>query len=188
MRKNFLITVGGSEIQIKVTVNNDDHGGNPIQTNHVNDMVNSCAVAAYNQVLQALPENVQKMKLKSCRYNIELNATNYTRMVLEGGSFAMPIAIAFASIALNKKVPRCFAFTGGLFDRGPNIFVPVGGLNCKITAAIEEGYQKLFYPYSNRQSIVDTVDPELLRRIDITPVDNLSELLEIIFGINLNSK
>ena len=92
---------------------------------------------------------------------------------VEGDSAS--IAVATSIISALKRVPvrQDVAMTGSLTVRGE--VLPIGGVSAKIEAAIEAGVKKVIVPDANMQDIV--VDPEKLKKIQIIPVKNISEVL-----------
>ena len=92
---------------------------------------------------------------------------------VEGDSAS--IAVATAIVSALKKVPvkQEYAMTGSLSVRGE--VLPVGGVGSKVEAAIEAGVKKVIIPKSNEDDII--IDKEKLDKIDIIPVDYISEVL-----------
>jgi len=93
---------------------------------------------------------------------------------VEGDSAS--IAVATAIISALKKIPmkQDFAMTGSLSVRGE--VLPVGGVSAKVEAAIDAGIRNVIVPDSNMQDII--VQPNLLKKIKIIPVKNISEVLK----------
>ncbi len=93
---------------------------------------------------------------------------------VEGDSAS--IAVATAIISALKKVPikQEYAMTGSLSVRGE--VLPIGGVSAKIEAAIDAGIKKVIVPKSNMNDIV--IDKARLAKIQIIPVEKISEVLE----------
>ncbi|HLD87517.1 MAG TPA: S16 family serine protease, partial [Candidatus Nanoarchaeia archaeon] len=75
-----------------------------------------------------------------------------------------------------KGVPvkQDYAMTGSLSVRGE--VLPIGGVTAKVEAAIEAGIAHVIVPKSNMKDIV--LPPDKRKRIEIIPVEKLSEVLE----------
>jgi len=54
--------------------------------------------------------------------------------------------------------------------------LPVGGVSSKVEAAIEAGIKKVIVPKTNLKDII--VDPLKLGKIEIIPVERISEVLK----------
>ena len=94
---------------------------------------------------------------------------------VEGDSAS--IAVATSVISAYEKVPvnQDTAMTGSLSVRGA--VLPVGGVSAKVEAAIEAGIKKVIVPKSNLKDII--LDKEKANKIQIIPVDNIIEVLEV---------
>ena len=68
------------------------------------------------------------------------------------------------------------AMTGELTLRGR--VLPVGGLKEKLTAAARAGVRRVLVPARNQGDIVE-IPEEVKQLIDIDPVDNIDEVLEL---------
>ncbi len=86
------------------------------------------------------------------------------------------IAVATAIISAYKKVPvkQDYAMTGSLSVRGE--VLPIGGVTAKVEAAIDAGIANVIVPKSNVKDIV--LSEELLKKINIIAVEEISEVLE----------
>ena len=103
---------------------------------------------------------------------------------VEGDSAS--IAVATSVISALKKVPvkQSIAMTGSLSVRG-NV-LPVGGITSKVEAAIEAGIKKVIVPKTNLGDII--ISKEKLKKIEIIPVENIRQVLEIVLDWNGNKK
>ena len=93
---------------------------------------------------------------------------------VEGDSAS--IAVATSVVSALKKIPikQEYAMTGSLSVRGE--VLPVGGVSSKVEAAIEAGIKKVLVPKSNVKDII--IDKDLLGKIEIIPVETLSDVLK----------
>jgi len=103
---------------------------------------------------------------------------------VEGDSAS--IAIATAIISALKKIPikQNYAMTGSLSVRGE--VLPIGGVSSKIEAAANAGIKHVIVPKSNMDDIV--VDNEVLKNIEIIPVQEIEEVLQKILYWKNNEK
>ncbi len=93
---------------------------------------------------------------------------------VEGDSAS--IAVATAVISAFKQIPvkQDTAMTGSLSIRGE--VLPIGGVSAKVEAAIDAGLKNVIVPKSNLKDIV--VDQKKLSKINIIPVEKISEVLK----------
>ncbi len=93
---------------------------------------------------------------------------------VEGDSAS--IAVATAIISALKKIPikQDYAMTGSLSVRGE--VLPIGGVSAKVEAAIDAGIKKVIVPKSNLKDII--IDSANLKKIEIIPVETISEVLK----------
>src|SRR3989475_350472 len=86
------------------------------------------------------------------------------------------ISVATAVISALEEVPvsQTVAMTGSLSVRGQ--VLPVGGVTAKIEAAAELGLQKVVIPRANMKDVL--LEDKYQGKIEIIPVDTLSEVLE----------
>jgi len=93
---------------------------------------------------------------------------------VEGDSASISVATAVISALENIPIDQSVAMTGSLSVRGD--VLPVGGVTAKVEAAISAGIKKVIIPYGNAKDIL--VERKMKRKIEIIPVNNLSEVLE----------
>jgi ATP-dependent Lon protease len=92
---------------------------------------------------------------------------------VEGDSASIAVAVSVISALKGVPVKQEIAMTGSLSVRG-NV-LPVGGVSSKVEAAIEAGLKKVIVPKTNMQDII--IDAKRIGKIEIIPVDNISEVL-----------
>lgn len=92
---------------------------------------------------------------------------------VEGDSASIAVATAIISALKNVPIKQEYAMTGSLSVRGE--VLPIGGISSKIEAAIEAGIKKVIVPRTNMNDII--IDPAKLSKIQIIPVDKISEVL-----------
>jgi len=93
---------------------------------------------------------------------------------VEGDSASIAVATAIISALKGVPIKQEYAMTGSLSVRG-NV-LPVGGVSSKVEAAIEAGIKKVIVPKTNLKDII--IDPLKLNKIEIIPVERISEVLE----------
>jgi len=94
---------------------------------------------------------------------------------VEGDSASISIATAVVSALEAIEVDMSVAMTGSLSVRGE--VLPVGGITPKIEAAIAAGMKKVIIPWGNLKDVL--LDEESEKKIEIVPVRNLKEVLEV---------
>jgi len=92
----------------------------------------------------------------------------------EGDSASISVATAVISALEEVPVNQTVAMTGSLSVRGQ--VLPVGGVTAKIEAAAELGIQKVVIPRANLKDVL--LEDRYQGKIEIVPVDTLSEVLE----------
>jgi len=93
----------------------------------------------------------------------------------EGDSASISVATAVISALEEVPVNQTVAMTGSLSVRGQ--VLPVGGVTAKIEAAAELGLNKVVIPRSNLKDVL--LEDKYQGKIEIVPVDTLSEVLEV---------
>jgi Lon-like ATP-dependent protease len=93
---------------------------------------------------------------------------------IEGDSASISVATAVFSALEEIEVDQTLAMTGSLSVRGK--VLPVGGVTAKVEAAAEMGLKKVLIPRANMSDVL--LDDRYVGRIEIIPVETLSEVLE----------
>ena len=105
-------------------------------------------------------------------YDIHMNFPG--GIPIDGPSAGVAIAIAIYSAIKNIPVDGDIAMTGELSIRGK--IKPVGGVVAKVEAAKLAGIKKVLIPKDNWQDLYNNIG------IDVIPVEEIGEVLKIIFG------
>ena len=92
----------------------------------------------------------------------------------EGDSASISVATAVISALEEVPVDQSVCMTGSLSVRGQ--VLPVGGVTAKIEAAAEMGARKVLIPRANLRDVL--LEDKYLGKVEITPVDTLSDVLE----------
>ncbi|NLC69353.1 MAG: ATP-dependent protease LonB [Clostridiaceae bacterium] len=107
-----------------------------------------------------------------CKYDIHLNFPG--GVPIDGPSAGIAIAIAMYSAIMNIPVSGDLAMTGELSIRGK--VKPVGGIAVKLEAARRSGISKVLIPAENWHDMYGNMG------IDVIPVDDINEVLDIAFN------
>ena len=103
---------------------------------------------------------------------------------VEGDSASVAVAVSLISALKNIPIKQQFAMTGSLSVRGD--VLPVGGVSSKVEAAIDAGIKQVIVPHTNLNDIV--VDKQRLQKIKIIPVQNITQVLKLVFDWKGKSK
>ncbi len=95
----------------------------------------------------------------------------------DGPSAGVTLGSALISALSGWPVSSEFAMTGEITLHG--VVLPIGGLKEKTMAAYKEGIKRIILPKSNMPDLYD-VDDEIKSAIQFYPVENLSEVLELV--------
>ena len=96
----------------------------------------------------------------------------------DGPSAGITMATAILSAVTNRKVKANLAMTGEVTLRGR--VLPIGGLKEKLLAAKNAGIQTVLVPFKN-QVDVEELASEITKGLEIIPVENMKEVLELAF-------
>lgn len=105
-------------------------------------------------------------------YDIHVNVIGGGR--IDGPSAGAAITICIISAILDKPIRQDIAVTGEISLRGD--IKPVGGVREKIYGAKRKGIRKVLVPIDNLKDV-----PNNIEDIEVVPVSNIEELLEIAF-------
>lgn len=94
----------------------------------------------------------------------------------DGPSAGVTMVTALVSALTGRSVRSDICMTGEITLRGR--VLPVGGIKEKILGAVARGLKRAFIPRQNKKDL-DDIPAELRRKIDITPVDSIGELLPL---------
>jgi ATP-dependent Lon protease len=93
----------------------------------------------------------------------------------DGPSAGVTMTTALVSVASGRPVRRDLAMTGEITLRGR--VLPIGGVKDKLLAAHRAGLATFILPRKNVRDL-EEVDREILDKIEVIPVDNVSEVLD----------
>ncbi|MDR2141923.1 MAG: endopeptidase La [Deltaproteobacteria bacterium] len=96
----------------------------------------------------------------------------------EGPSAGVALMTAVLSALLDRPAPKDVAMTGEITLRGQ--VMAIGGLKEKALAALRAGIKKIVIPRQNQKDLED-LPPTLKRQVKFILVDNIEELLAVVF-------
>ena len=97
----------------------------------------------------------------------------------DGPSAGVTLITALVSALSNRPVPSNIGMTGEITLRGS--VLPIGGLREKSIAAVRTGLKRIYIPQENERDL-DEVPEEVKEKLEIIPINNISELLNSIFN------
>jgi ATP-dependent Lon protease len=99
----------------------------------------------------------------------------------EGPSAGSALVVALISALTNQPVPRDVAMTGEITLRGQ--ILAIGGLREKSLAAMRAGLKRVIIPRQNQSELedVEEIPQSIRRKIAFIPVDNIGELVDVVF-------
>ncbi len=93
----------------------------------------------------------------------------------DGPSAGITMATAIASIYSNQKVDNKIAMTGELTLTGK--VLPIGGLKEKLIAAYKAGVKRALIPRKNYERDLEDIPKDVLKNVEIIPVDKIEDVL-----------
>lgn len=101
----------------------------------------------------------------------------------DGPSAGVALFSTIASLFMQKGIDPRIAMTGEVTLRGA--VMPVGGIKEKVTAAHRAGIERVILPKRNEKDLRD-VPEEVREQLKIDFVENVSELMKLLFGETQN--
>lgn len=100
----------------------------------------------------------------------------------DGPSAGITLFTALSSLVLDKPVKPDLAMTGEVSLQGR--VLPIGGLPEKLMAAQRAGIKRVLIPKENEEDLKDVAE-EIKEKLEIVPVENISEVARESMGIKL---
>jgi len=101
----------------------------------------------------------------------------------DGPSAGTAITVAIYSLLNRKKIKNNIAITGEINLQGK--VSAIGGLHLKIKGGIKAGIKKFIYPIENKKDFKKfsekLIDKSILEGITFHPVDNIAQVLKLVF-------
>tara|TARA_B100000575_G_C23143606_1_gene666617 strand:+ start:12220 stop:15453 length:3234 start_codon:yes stop_codon:yes gene_type:complete len=101
----------------------------------------------------------------------------------DGPSAGTAITVCIFSLFNDKKIKNNIAITGEINLQGQ--VTPIGGLELKVLGGIRAGVKTFIYPKDNQDDfdkiMNDTIDHSIFQNINFISVENIQEVLDIVF-------
>ena len=146
--------------------------GDLIITGQLGDVMKESARIALSLVKSLFPKEAAILKEHDLHIHVPAGA-----VPKDGPSAGVTLTTALSSLLTGRVVDPHIAMTGEVALRGA--VTPIGGLPEKLMAAQRAGITKVFIPQENLYDLKD-VAQEVKERIEIIPVEHVSELLEAV--------
>ena len=145
--------------------------GQVMTTGKLGDVMKESAQIAVSLVKSMFPEKAKQFKDHDLHIHVPEGA-----VPKDGPSAGVTMTTAIASLLTGIAFPADWAMTGEVSLRGA--VTAIGGLPEKLLAAHRAGVRRVFIPADNMEDLQDVPD-EVKTAIEITPVSEVTELLEI---------
>ncbi len=166
---------GGDTATIEVTVMQGK--GNLILTGQLGEVMRESAQAAYSYVRSRAGElGIDADFYQNCDIHVHVPEGAIPK---DGPSAGITLATALTSALSKRAVRRDVAMTGEITLRGR--VLPIGGLKEKLLAAHRSGVKTVIVPKDNKRDL-DEVPRNILRRLNVKLVENMSEVLDTAFS------
>ena len=137
---------------------------------------------AWNIIPDSIKQKIQE-EGKINKWGIHIHCPD-TSTPKDGPSAGAAITLCLISLLTNIPVLNTIALTGEI-DLNGNIN-QIGGLDSKIEGGKNAGVELILYPESNNHDIemIKNNEPQILQNIEIKPVSNIWQVLELCLGKN----
>ena len=139
-------------------------------TGKLGDVMKESAQIAVSLVKSMFPDKAKLFKENDLHIHVPEGA-----VPKDGPSAGVTMTTAVASLVTGVSFPADWAMTGEVSLRGA--VTAIGGLPEKLLAAHRAGVHRVFIPSENLDDLRDVPD-EVKNAIEITPISEVSELLE----------
>ncbi len=145
--------------------------GEIVVTGQLGEVMQESAKIAVSLVKHLYPDRAQIFETHDLHIHVPEGA-----VPKDGPSAGITLTTALASLILNRAVDPHYAMTGEVSLQGG--VMPIGGLPEKLMAATRAGISRVLIPAENMDDL-DEVPQEVKDHLQITPVHDIREVLEI---------
>ena len=161
-------TIGDSHMSMHLTGKQGDV---------MKESMNCSRTLAWNIIPDKVKEMISEEGKKN-KWSFHIHCPD-TSTPKDGPSAGAAITLALISLLTNTPILNTVALTGEI-DLNGNVN-QIGGLGSKIEGGKKAGVKLLLYPESNNQDIdiIKNNEPQILENIELRPVNNIWEVLEL---------
>jgi ATP-dependent Lon protease len=157
--------------------------GGLILTGHIGQVMKESAQAALSLVRSRVQElGIPAEAFQDTDIHIHVPSGAVPK---DGPSAGVAMFTAIASLFSNTAVRADVAMTGEITLRG--LILPIGGLKEKSLAALRAGIKTIVIPKLNEKDLPD-IPPEARQALEIVPVENVDQLLQVALDRNAAPK
>ena len=167
--------VGGDTLEIETSISKGN--GKIILTGKLGDVMKESAQMAISY-LRSNAEQLGITEINFSEIDIHLHVPEGA-VPKDGPSAGITITTSVYSALTRKAVNNDIAMTGEMTLHGK--VLPIGGVKEKILSSEKMNINKIIIPTKNKKDLID-IPKEILAKLTIYTVDNISEVFNIVFG------
>ena len=167
--------VGGDTLEIETSISKGN--GKIILTGKLGDVMKESAQMAISY-LRSNAEQLGIAEINFSEIDIHLHVPEGA-VPKDGPSAGITITTSVYSALTRKPVNNDIAMTGEMTLHGK--VLPIGGVKEKILSSEKMNINKIIIPTKNKKDLID-IPKEILEKLTIYTVDNISEVFNIVFG------
>ena len=167
--------VGGDTLEIETSISKGT--GKIILTGKLGDVMKESAQMAISY-LRSNAEYLGLSEINFSEIDIHLHVPEGA-VPKDGPSAGITITTSVYSALTRKAVNNDIAMTGEMTLHGK--VLPIGGVKEKILSSEKMNINKIIIPTKNKKDLID-IPKDILEKLTIYTVDNISEVFNIVFG------
>ena len=167
--------VGGDTLEIETSISKGT--GKIILTGKLGDVMKESAQMAISY-LRSNAEYLGLSEINFSEIDIHLHVPEGA-VPKDGPSAGITITTSVYSALTRKAVNNDIAMTGEMTLHGK--VLPIGGVKEKILSSEKMNINKIIIPTKNKKDLID-IPKDILAKLTIYTVDNISEVFNIVFG------
>ncbi|MEZ7764818.1 endopeptidase La [Gemella sp. 27098_8_92] len=167
--------VGGDTLEIETSISKGT--GKIILTGKLGDVMKESAQMAISY-LRSNAEQLGIDEINFSEIDIHLHVPEGA-VPKDGPSAGITITTSVYSALTRKAVNNDIAMTGEMTLHGK--VLPIGGIKEKILSSEKMNINKIIIPTKNKKDLID-IPKDILAKLTIYTVDNISEVFNIVFG------